>query len=89
MSRAVVTGGAGFLGSHLCEKLLGAGHAVVCVDNLITGKRENIAHLLGRTDFEFVLHDVSKPIEIEGAVEFVLHFASPASPIDSSRKATR
>ncbi len=82
MSRAVVTGGAGFLGSHLCEKLLGAGHAVVCVDNLITGKRENIAHLLGRTDFEFVLHDVSKPIEIEGAVEFVLHFASPASPID-------
>ncbi|KAB2963304.1 MAG: SDR family oxidoreductase [Thermoanaerobaculia bacterium] len=82
MSRAVVTGGAGFLGSHLCEKMLGAGHSVVCVDNLITGKRENIAHLLGRPDFEFVLHDVSKPIELDGPVDYVLHFASPASPID-------
>jgi len=82
VSRAVVTGGAGFLGSHLCEKMLGAGHSVVCVDNLITGKRENIAHLLGRPDFEFVLHDVSKPIELDGPVDYVLHFASPASPID-------
>jgi dTDP-glucose 4,6-dehydratase len=82
VSRTVVTGGAGFLGSHLCERLLAEGHAVVCVDNLITGKRENVAHLAGRSDFELVLHDVSKPIEIEGPVEYVLHFASPASPID-------
>jgi dTDP-glucose 4,6-dehydratase len=82
VSRAVVTGGAGFLGSHLCERLLAEGHAVICVDNLITGKRENVAHLAGRSDFEFVLHDVSTPIEIAGPVDFVLHFASPASPID-------
>jgi dTDP-glucose 4,6-dehydratase len=82
VKRAVVTGGAGFLGSHLCERLLGEGIAVVCVDNLITGKRENVAHLLGPGDFSFVLHDVSRPIEIEGEVDYVLHFASPASPID-------
>jgi len=82
MKRAVVTGGAGFLGSHLCEKLLGNGIAVVCVDNLVTGKRENVAHLAARDDFEFVLHDVSQPITIEGDVDYVLHFASPASPID-------
>jgi dTDP-glucose 4,6-dehydratase len=82
VTRAVVTGGAGFLGSHLCERLLAEGHAVVCVDNLITGKRENVAHLVPRSDFELVLHDVSKPIEVDGPVDFVLHFASPASPID-------
>lgn len=82
MKRAVVTGGAGFLGSHLCERLLADGVAVVCVDNLITGKRENIAALEARDDFEFVLHDVSKPIEVAGPVDYVLHFASPASPID-------
>ena len=82
MKRAVVTGGAGFLGSHLAERLLVEGIAVVCVDNLITGKRENVAHLDERSDFEFLLHDVSKPIEIAGAVDYVLHFASPASPID-------
>jgi dTDP-glucose 4,6-dehydratase len=80
--RAVVTGGAGFLGSHLAERLLSEGIAVVCVDNLITGKRENVAHLVGRPDFELLLHDVSRPIEIEGPVDYVLHFASPASPID-------
>jgi len=82
MKRAVVTGGAGFLGSHLCEKLLGHDIAVVCVDNLVTGKRENVAHLVARDDFEFILHDVSQPISIDGAVDYVLHFASPASPID-------
>ncbi len=82
MTRAVVTGGAGFLGSHLCERLLADDIAVVCVDNLITGKRENIAHLLERDGFEFVFHDVSKPIEVAGTVDYVLHFASPASPID-------
>jgi len=82
VKRAVVTGGAGFLGSHLCERLLGEGIAVVAVDNLVTGKRENVAHLEGRSDFSFLHHDVSKPIEIDGGVDYILHFASPASPID-------
>jgi dTDP-glucose 4,6-dehydratase len=82
VKRAVITGGAGFLGSHLCERVLAEGHRVVCVDNLITGRMENIAHLLGREDFEFLQHDVSNPFKIEGPVDFVLHFASPASPID-------
>jgi dTDP-glucose 4,6-dehydratase len=80
--RAVVTGGAGFLGSHLCERLLAEGIAVACVDNLVTGKRENVGHLEGRGDFEFHFHDVSRPIELAGPVDYVLHFASPASPID-------
>jgi dTDP-glucose 4,6-dehydratase len=82
VSRAVITGGAGFLGSHLCERLLAEGHEVVCVDNLVTGRTENIAHLIERSDFQFVRHDVSRPFEIEGPVDYVLHFASPASPID-------
>ena len=82
MTRAVVTGGAGFLGSHLCERLLAEGIAVVAVDNLITGKRRNVAHLEGRDDFRLQLHDVSTPIFIDGPVDYVLHFASPASPID-------
>ena len=82
MSRAVITGGAGFLGSHLCERLLREGHQVVCVDNLLTGNRDNIAHLLERADFEFVKHDVTVPFEVAGQVDYVLHFASPASPID-------
>jgi dTDP-glucose 4,6-dehydratase len=82
LKRAVVTGGAGFLGSHLCERLLAEGVAVVCVDNLVTGKRDNVAHLTARDDFAFLFHDVSRPIEIEGEIDYVLHFASPASPID-------
>ncbi|MES1243665.1 MAG: UDP-glucuronic acid decarboxylase family protein [Acidobacteriota bacterium] len=82
VKRAVVTGGAGFLGSHLCERLLAEGYRVVAVDNLVTGRMDNIQHLLGREDFEFVKHDVSKPFEIEGPVDRILHFASPASPID-------
>lgn len=82
MKTAVVTGGAGFLGSHLCERLLADGHRVIAVDNFITGNRRNIAHLLDRDDFELVEHDVSNPFEIEGPVDFMLHFASPASPID-------
>ena len=82
MSRALITGGAGFLGSHLCERALAEGHEVVCVDNLLTGRTENIVHLLGRSGFEFLQHDVSKPYYVQGPVDFVLHFASPASPID-------
>jgi len=82
MIRTVITGGAGFLGSHLCERALAEGHQVVCVDNLLTGRLENIKPLLDRDGFEFLQHDVSKPFEIEGPVDFILHFASPASPID-------
>ena len=82
MSRAVITGGAGFLGSHLCERLLAEGHEVICVDNLLTGRTQNIAHLLDRKDFRHLLHDVTVPFEIEGPVDYVLHFASPASPVD-------
>jgi dTDP-glucose 4,6-dehydratase len=82
VSRAVITGGAGFLGSHLCERMLAEGHEVTCVDNLITGRMENVAHLLERDGFQYLGHDVSKPFTVEGAVDYVLHFASPASPID-------
>lgn len=79
---AIVTGGAGFLGSHLCERLLHEGHRVVCIDNLVTGSRRNIEHLIGRDDFSFVEHDVTEFIDVPGTVDYVLHFASPASPID-------
>ncbi len=82
MRRAVITGGAGFLGSHLCERLLAEGCRVVCVDNLITGKLANLAHLRDNEHFEFIEHDVSQPFEVAGEVDYVLHFASPASPID-------
>ena len=82
MPTAVVTGGAGFLGSHLCERLLAEGHRVVCVDNLVTGRGENVAHLRDDPRFRFVQHDVSKPFEIDEPVHRILHFASPASPID-------
>jgi len=82
LKTAVVTGGAGFLGSHLCERLLAEGHRVTCVDNLITGKRENIARLVERPEFTFLHHDVSRPFSLDGPVDYVLHFASPASPID-------
>jgi dTDP-glucose 4,6-dehydratase len=80
--RAVVSGGAGFLGSHLCKLLLADGWKVVCVDNLVTGEAENIAHLRDHGSFEFVRHNVSEPLFLEGPVDAVLHFASPASPID-------
>ena len=79
---SVVTGGAGFLGSHLCDRLLGEGHRVICVDNLITGDRANIAHLAGHERFRFLEHDITTRIEIVGQVDNILHFASPASPID-------
>ena len=77
--KAVVTGGAGFIGSHLCEALLAAGYEVLCVDNLLTGDRSNIAHLEGRRDFRFLQHDVVEPLFIEGNLYF--HLASPASPV--------
>ncbi len=79
---SVVTGGAGFLGSHLCDRLLAEGHSVICVDNLITGDTANIAHLLGSTRFRFFQHDVTEYIFLDGTVDYVFHFASPASPID-------
>ena len=83
--RIVITGGAGFLGSHLCEQLLAAGHQVCCVDSLITGRLENLAAFKNHPGFTFVRHDVTKPIEVEGTVDAVLHFASPASPVDYLR----
>jgi len=83
--RAVVTGGAGFLGSHLCEQLLLDGYQVVCVDNLVTGRRENILHLLDSVDFRLVEADLSSVLELDGTVDVILHFASPASPPDYLR----
>ena len=82
MTTSLVTGGAGFLGSHLCERLIAEGHRVICVDNFLTGRPRNIAHLEGKPEFRLIEHDVSKPFEIEESVDYVLHFASPASPID-------
>ena len=82
MPRTLITGGAGFLGSHLCDRFIAEGHEVVCMDNLITGSTDNIAHLAGHERFRFVHHDVSQYIFLEGPVDNVLHFASPASPID-------
>ena len=83
--RALVTGGAGFLGSHLCERLIAEGYLVLCVDNLSTGVRENVAHLEGDPGFEYVHHDVTLPLQIEEPLDEVYHFASPASPKDFER----
>lgn len=82
MPVSVVTGGAGFLGSHLCDLLLSRGHQVICLDNLITGNIANIEHLAGRGDYRFIKMDVSEYIYLPGPVDFVFHFASPASPVD-------
>ncbi|MCE7933109.1 MAG: SDR family oxidoreductase [Chlorobi bacterium CHB2] len=82
MPRTLITGGAGFLGSHLCDRFVAEGHQVICMDNLITGKAENIAHLFGQPNFLFVQHDVTNYIVVEGPLDYILHFASPASPID-------
>lgn len=79
---SVVTGGAGFLGSHLCDKLIQNGHKVICLDNLLTGNLNNISHLFGNADFKFIKYDVTEYIYLEGKVDNILHFASPASPID-------
>jgi len=84
MPRTLITGGAGFLGSHLCDRFIDEGHEVICMDNLITGDTKNVEHLfeLGSDSFRFVKHDVTDFIHVGGELDYVLHFASPASPID-------
>ena len=80
--RTLITGGAGFLGSHLCDRFIKEGHEVICMDNLITGNMDNIAHLMGHERFRFIHHDVTEYIYVEGPLNYIMHFASPASPID-------
>jgi dTDP-glucose 4,6-dehydratase len=83
--RTLITGGAGFLGSHLCDYFIAKGHHVICIDNLLTGNIDNIAHLFGNERFSFIQHDVTNFIYVEGRVDNILHFASPACPIDYLR----
>ncbi|ROL55962.1 SDR family oxidoreductase [Bacteroidetes/Chlorobi group bacterium Naka2016] len=85
MARVVITGGAGFLGSHLCDRFIENGDEVIAIDNLITGSADNIAHLFGHPKFKFIHYDITNYTHISGDVHFVLHFASPASPIDYLR----
>ena len=80
--RVLITGGAGFIGSHLCDRMIADGHAVLCVDNFITGNEANLRHLRTHPAFELIAHDISKPLEPTGAIDYVLNFASPASPTD-------
>ncbi len=82
MPTAVVTGGSGFLGSHLCDRLINDNISVVCIDNLLTGSLDNIEHLFGNSKFRFINHDVTNYLHVPGNVDYILHFASPASPID-------
>ncbi len=82
MKRILITGGAGFLGSHLCERFLAEGYSVICMDNLVTGSLDNIEHLFGRDEFLFMRQDVTEFLHVPGRLDAVLHFASPASPID-------
>lgn len=83
--RTLITGGAGFVGSHLCERFLNIGHEVICVDNFITGTLGNVEHLRMHPHFSFIRHDISHPLELDGHIDHVLHFASPASPVDYLR----
>ena len=83
--RILVTGGAGFVGSHLCDRLLSDGHDVIAMDNLLTGSTDNIAHLAGNRHFKFIFHDVTEYIYVPGALDAVMHLASPASPVDFAR----
>ena len=83
--RALVTGGVGFIGSHLCERLLLEGYYVICIDNLCTGTLENVAHLMTSPEFEYIENDVTTYIECPGTLDEIYHFASPASPIDFER----
>jgi dTDP-glucose 4,6-dehydratase len=85
MGRVVVSGGAGFIGSHLCRALLARGDRVVCVDNLVTGATANVADLDGEDAFEFIHHDVTTPLDVNSPIDAVMHFASPASPADFAR----
>jgi len=85
MERTLITGGAGFLGSHLCDYLIEKGHEVICIDNLSTGNMENISHLLGKKRFSFIQYDVTNYLHVDGEIHNILHFASPASPIDYLR----
>ena len=78
--RIVITGGAGFLGSHICNRLIEMGHEVVCIDNLITGNLDNIVPLIGNKRFKFINYDVTNFVHVEGQVYAILHLASPASP---------
>lgn len=80
--RTLITGGAGFLGSHLCDRMIKEGHEVICMDNLLTGNMDNISHLFGNEKFSFIKHDVTEFIYVKGELDNILHFASPASPID-------
>ena len=82
MKKILVTGGAGFLGSHLCDRFVEEGYSVVGMDNLITGDLKNIEHLFKKAEFEFYHHDVTKFVHVPGPVDYIMHFASPASPID-------
>jgi dTDP-glucose 4,6-dehydratase len=83
--RTLITGGAGFIGSHLCERFLAEGHDVVCVDNFITGNPANLEHLRDNPRFTFLRHNISQPLEVDGPIDNILHFASPASPVDYLR----
>ncbi|MDC0637391.1 SDR family oxidoreductase [Flavobacteriaceae bacterium] len=80
--KVLITGAAGFLGSHLCDRFMAEGCAVLAMDNLITGDRKNIKHLLGQSHFDFIEHDVTEYVEVDGPIDYIMHFASPASPID-------
>jgi len=85
VERTLITGGTGFLGSHLCDHFIARGHEVICMDNLLTGNMDNVAHLFGNSRFSFIKHDVTNYIYVEGRLDNILHFASPASPIDYLR----